>query len=109
MGKLNVIRYGKSIEKRVVRTRARLAANPELPRLSVFRSNKFVYAQVLDQKSGKTLAGVKAKKGEDAGERVAKKLVELKIKKVVFDRSGYMYHGQVKAVAEAARKAGLEI
>ena len=97
---------------RHVRIRAKISGTPECPRISVYRSNKFIYV------AGKTLAAVDSSKlGLDnpsnceaatkVGEELAKKAADLKIAKAVFDRSGYLYHGQVKALAEACRKGGL--
>ncbi len=105
--------------KRKLRVRAKVEGTKERPRLSVFRSNKFLYAQVIDDESGITLVSVstqeeifKGKKDIEkaslAGEEIAKRAKDKKIKKVVFDKSGYKYHGQVKALAEGARKGGLE-
>ncbi len=102
--------------------RAKVKGTAKRPRLSVFRSNKHIYAQLIDDEKGKTLmsvndlslksAGKKSgKKSEIAkiiGQEIAKKAEEKKIKKVVFDRAGYKYHGRIKAVAEGAREAGLE-
>lgn len=88
-----------------------------MPRLSVFRSNKYVYAQIIDDVKGHTLVSIcgisktKAKKSEiskDLGKELAKKAIEKKIKKVVFDRNGYRYLGRVKMFAEGAREGGLE-
>lgn len=106
------IRY--RIRKRVVGTQAK-------PRLSVFRSNTDIYAQLIDDANGATIASASSKqkdisaqkapkteKSKMVGEAIAKKAVELGIKQVVFDRSGYIYHGRVKAVADGAREAGLE-
>jgi large subunit ribosomal protein L18 len=107
--------------KRAQRTRTRLRklANGR-PRLSVFRSSKNIYAQVIDDERGVTLAaasslegGEKAKKGADkdaaarVGALVAQRAIEKGVKDVVFDRGGYLYHGRVKALADAAREAGL--
>ena len=89
------------------------------PRLTVFRSNKAIYAQIVDDSQGKTLVSasskdkaVKAKGKIEAatlvGELIAQKGLKAKIKKVVFDKGGYKYHGKVKALAEGARKGGLE-
>jgi large subunit ribosomal protein L18 len=101
------------------RIRARVKGTPERPRLAVFRSLKHIYAQVIDDvkghtlvaassseekgKSGGNLAGAKA-----IGQLVAERAKEKGIKAVVFDRGGYQYHGRVKALADAARTAGLE-
>ena len=105
------------------RTRNKVKAinktNENLIRLSVFRSNKHILAQLCDDKEGKILGGTSTmtikdeknptKKAKKVGETIAKIAKEKKIKKVVFDRSGYKYHGQVKAVAEGARAAGLKL
>ncbi len=94
-----------------------------IPRLYVFRSNKHIYAQLIDDEKGKTLVSANdlelkkpssgAKKGKigqagAVGKLIAKKAIDKKIKKVVFDRGGYKYHGRVKALAEDAREAGLK-
>lgn len=87
------------------------------PRLSVFVSNKHVYAQIIDDQKGRTLVSARDEEAgggktieiaEKVGELIGKRAKEKKIKKVVFDRGGYRYHGRVKAIAEAARKEGLE-
>jgi large subunit ribosomal protein L18 len=103
--------------RRAIRTRARINKDNSLPRISVFRSNRFLYAQLIDDKKMKTIAFVstrdiaKGKKKVDSsfmvGESLAKKAIELGIKKAVFDRGRYAYHGRVKSVAEGARKGGL--
>jgi large subunit ribosomal protein L18 len=100
------------------RVRGKISGTPERPRLTVFRSNKQIYAQVVDDLSGKTLAAAsslaikeKATKVEVAskvGELVAQKSIEAGIQNVVFDRNGYLYHGRVKQLADAARKGGLK-
>jgi len=101
------------------RVRGKISGTPETPRLTVFRSNKQIYVQVIDDKSGKTLVSASSLKMEEkvnkkelaakVGEAIAKLAVEAGITKVVFDRNGYLYHGRVKEVAEAARKGGLKI
>ena len=101
------------------RTRLRAVGNGR-PRLSVFRSDKNIYAQVIDDKAGVTLAAAsslegegKAKKGSDkeaaakVGALVAERAIAKGVKDVVFDRGGYIYHGRIKALADAAREAGL--
>ena len=90
--------------------RAKINGTAEVPRLCVFRSNKYIYAQIIDDEKNKTLASAKAelKAADKVGEEVAKKAIKQKIKKVVFDRGGYKYHGRVKALADAARSAGLK-
>ncbi len=92
-----------------------------MPRLSVFRSNAEIYVQLIDDEKGVTLASsastdkdIKAQKAPKleisklVGNAIARKATELGLKKVVFDRSGYLYHGRIKAVAEGAREGGLE-
>jgi large subunit ribosomal protein L18 len=103
------------------RIRDRVTGTTERPRLAVFRSLKHIYAQVIDDKSGKTVASastneksaeLKTGGNVDAamtiGKLVAQRAIEKGVKRVVFDRGGYLYHGRVKALADAARKAGLE-
>jgi large subunit ribosomal protein L18 len=104
------------------RIRRKVAGSAERPRLAVFRSVAHIYAQVIDDRAGKTLvAASTVEKGEAAGaaggnvaaakqvgKLVAERAKEKGIQKVVFDRGGYLYHGRVKALAEAAREAGLE-
>ena len=102
------------IKKRI---RGKVSGTASKPRLTVFRSNKEIYAQVIDDLSGKTLAAAsslklteKITKKEEAakvGELVAKQAQDAGITAVVFDRNGYLYHGRVKELAEAARKGGL--
>lgn len=98
--------------------RSKIVGTAERPRLTVFRSNKQIYAQVIDDTTGKTLAAAsslkieeKAPKKETAakvGEMLAKNAQEAGVQAVVFDRNGYLYHGRVKELAEAARKGGLK-
>jgi large subunit ribosomal protein L18 len=109
-----------------LRQRKRITGTIERPRLSVFRSVAHIYAQVIDDLSGKTLAsassvdasvkgafpkgarGGNLKGAEALGTVIAERSLEKGIKRVVFDRSGFLYHGRIRAVADAARKAGLE-
>ena len=106
--------------KRHMRLRKKLQGSPERPRLSVFRSEKHIYAQVIDDVSHKVLCQastltkeLKLKKGYQVeaaikvGEVIAKKALANKINQVVFDVGGYKYHGRIKALADAARKGGL--
>jgi large subunit ribosomal protein L18 len=110
-------------ERRKVRVRTRVKGTAERPRLSVFRSNKHMYAQVIDDESGITLVAASTLSPElrdsladldksDAAKKVgalaAKKCLEKNITKVVFDRNGFLYTGRVTAVADAAREAGLD-
>jgi len=103
------------------RIRKKISGTAQKPRLSVFRSNKDIYVQLIDDASATTIASassrekdIAAQKGnkvdssKKVGEAIAKKSQELGIKNVVFDRSGYLYHGRVKAVADGAREGGLE-
>ncbi|HLW53036.1 MAG TPA: 50S ribosomal protein L18 [Candidatus Angelobacter sp.] len=104
------------------RLRQRMQGSAERPRLNVYRSLNHIYAQVIDDGSGKTLASastVQGKKGskrtggnvasaKEVGKTIAQRAKEKGIKKVVFDRGGYLYHGRIKALADAAREAGLE-
>lgn len=101
------------------RIRKTLSGTSERPRLAVFRSVKHIYAQVIDDTQGHTMAAASsnekdAKNGgniagaKEIGKRVAERAKDKGIKAVVFDRGGYQYHGRVKALAEAAREAGLE-
>ena len=105
--------------RRHARVRAKISGTSETPRLCVYRSNKNIEAQIIDDVKGATLVAsssmsLKLENGSNidaaklVGEDIAKKALAKKIKKVVFDRSGYIYHGRVKALAEAAREAGLE-
>jgi len=108
-------------ERRHARVRARVEGNADRPRLCVYRSLKHLYAQVIDDSDGKTLASastleLRADKkptgnieaAKQVGTMIAGRLKEKGMEKVVFDRGGYLYHGRVKAVAEAARAAGLK-
>jgi large subunit ribosomal protein L18 len=101
------------------RIRAKLSGTGERPRLNVYRSLNHIYAQVIDDHQGVTLVSastlaLKAKNGgnvaaaREIGKTIAERAVEKGIKKVVFDRGGYLYHGRIKALADAAREAGLE-
>jgi large subunit ribosomal protein L18 len=108
-------------KRRHARVRAKLSGTAARPRLNVFRSNKHIYAQLIDDVNGVTLASASTQDKElnlestgnveaaqKVGELVAKRAIEKGIKSVVFDRGGYLYHGRVKALAEAARENGLE-
>jgi large subunit ribosomal protein L18 len=107
-----------AIRQRIhARIRAKLSGTGERPRLNVYRSLNHIYAQVIDDQKGETLvsaSSVKLKTGgnvaaaKEIGKAIAEKAVEKGIKKVVFDRGGYLYHGRIKALADAAREAGLE-
>ncbi|HSQ43862.1 MAG TPA: 50S ribosomal protein L18 [Ginsengibacter sp.] len=103
------------------RIRKKISGSAQKPRLSVFRSNRDIYVQLIDDANGVTLAAASSKQADIAAQKVnkveksklvgsaiAKKSEELGIKDVVFDRSGYIYHGRIKAVAEGAREGGLQ-
>jgi large subunit ribosomal protein L18 len=99
------------------RIRRKLAGTAERPRLNVYRSLNHIYAQVIDDQKGETLvsaSSIKLKTGgniaaaKEIGKAVAEAAVKQGIKKVVFDRGGYLYHGRIKALADAAREGGLE-
>lgn len=100
------------------RVRGKISGTAERPRLTVFRSNKQIYAQVIDDVAGRTLASASSLKLEATGTKqevaalvgaeVAKAALAAGIETVVFDRNGYLYHGRVKQLAEAAREAGLK-
>lgn len=108
-------------EKIKLRLRKKIIGTPEIPRLAIFRSLSNVYAQLVDDINGKTLCSVsslvkgdaagkisKTDKSKLVGKKIAEKAAEKNILKVVFDRNGYLYHGRVKAIADAAREAGLK-
>ena len=125
-------------KRRHKRVRAKISGTSKVPRLCVFRSNKHIYAQLIDDEKGQTLVAAfdlelkETKKGKkkkpssksseikketrigkiaksyEVGELIAQKAIKKKIKKVVFDRAGYKYHGRVKALAEGAREGGLK-
>jgi large subunit ribosomal protein L18 len=110
-----------SRRRRHLRVRKKIEGTPERPRLVVFRSSKHIYAQVVDDQRGVTLVGAadssegvqvegkgKVARSFALGRYIAAKAKEKGIAKVVFDRAGYQYHGRVKAVADGARKGGLE-
>jgi len=109
--------------KRKKRIRRKLSGSPERPRLTVFRSDKHIYAQIIDDTAGATLVAVstlsaeyrqsdptkgKLNAAKRVGEIIAQKAQNQGITKVVFDRSGYIYHGRVQALADAAQQAGLD-
>lgn len=109
------------LKNRKRRIRAKVSGNATCPRLSIFSSNKHIFAQIIDDSNGKTLVsasdyekgskiskGTKTEVSKQIGVQIAKRAKEKKITKVVFDRGGKLYHGRVKAVAEGAREGGLE-
>lgn len=109
-------------KRRHERVRQKIAGTPNVPRLCVFRSLKHIYAQIIDDDAGKTLVSAstldadvrselegqsKTDQAKVVGRRLAEKALSQGVKKVVFDRGGYVYHGRVKALADASRKGGL--
>jgi large subunit ribosomal protein L18 len=107
-------------QTRQTRVRAKSKGVALKPRLSVFRSNKYVYAQVIDDEKKTTLVGAtekelglkeklnKSERAKELGKLIAKKLIAKKVEAVVFDRGSYRYHGRVKAIADGAREGGLK-
>ena len=110
----------KKDDKRIrlkAKIRSKIFGTSECPRLSVFRSNKFIYAQVINDEKGNTLAqasdikvtkGTKSERAKEIGKMIAEACGKLKINKVVFDRNGFRYTGRIKLVADEARAAGLK-
>jgi large subunit ribosomal protein L18 len=105
--------------KRRLRIRGKIAGTAERPRLAVYRSNKGIYAQLIDDGAGVTLAaaesrhlgssaGTKSEQAAKVGKLVAERARERGVQRVVFDRGGYLYHGRVKALADGAREGGLD-
>ena len=103
--------------RRKLKVRAKISGTSKRPRLAVFRSSKYIYVQLIDDQKQSTLAHVDSRKVEGnnkierataVGKAIAEKAKEKKIENVVFDRGGFQYHGRVKALAEAAREAGLK-
>ena len=106
-------------QKRQIRTRSKIRGTQDRPRLSVFKSNRFIYAQLINDRARKTIVGVsekhlkekltgKSAKAKAVGVLLAKKAIDKKIKKVVFDRGSYSYHGRISEIAKGAREGGLE-
>ena len=103
-------------QRRHLRVRKKISGTPECPRLNVFRSNAHIHAQIIDDVNGKTLVaassvemklanGGNVEAAKAVGSEIAKRAIAAKIENVVFDRGGYVYHGRVQALAEAAREA----
>ena len=109
-------------KRRKKRFSKKIRGTAERPRLCVYRSNKHIFAQIIDDQKAHTLVSTSTLSKElsslektgtveaakNVGETIAKKATELNIRKIVFDRNGFIYHGRIKAVADAAREAGLE-
>lgn len=103
--------------RRKARTRAKISGTTERPRLAVFKSHKYIYAQVIDDTKGHTLVSADSRNSknktpveaaQEVGREIAKKAKAANITKVVFDRSGYLYTGKIKIIADIAREGGLE-
>ena len=116
---MSVLTVRKARERRHKRVRGKIAGTPERPRLVVFRSNRGIEAQLVDDLEGKTLAaaswlhlksfkGSKSEQAAEVGKLLAANAKQAKVETVVFDRGGYLYHGRVKALADAAREGGLK-
>jgi large subunit ribosomal protein L18 len=116
---MSVLTVRKARERRHKRVRGKIAGTPERPRLVVFRSNRGIEAQLVDDLEGKTLAaaswlhlksfkGSKSEQAAEVGKLLAANAKQAKVEAVVFDRGGYLYHGRVKALADAAREGGLK-
>jgi len=116
-----LVKKAKRLERRKYGIRKLLVGNPERPRLSVYRSEKHIYAQVIDDLNGKTLAssssleeglalkhGANVEAAKAVGKTIADRAKTAGVTKVAFDRNGRMYHGRVKALADAAREGGLQ-
>ncbi|KKU85306.1 MAG: 50S ribosomal protein L18 [Parcubacteria group bacterium GW2011_GWA2_47_8b] len=118
--KTKIFRKNLNRELRQKRNRARIIGTAEKPRLSVFRSNKYTYAQLIDDAKGHTMAAASSREvaknsqkktvtAKAIGELLAQKAKKLGVKVAIFNRAQYKYHGRVKAVAEGAREAGLKL
>ncbi len=117
MSKLSVL---EARQRRLRRVRGKITGTAERPRLAVFRSNKGIFAQLIDDENGRTLAGTswlglkksfkgnKSEQAAEVGKAIAEAAKKAGIETVVFDRGGYLYHGRVKALAEGAREGGLK-
>lgn len=117
---MNKVNNSNNKLRRKIRTRSKTKGTVQKPRLSVFRSNQYIYAQVIDDEKGKTIIGVSEKdlpkkekvnktvKAKELGAVLAKKAIAKKVQNVVFDKGSYAYHGRIKAFAEGAREGGLK-
>ena len=117
-----MVKHVTSFDKRKSRTRYRIATNAQgRPRLSVFRSGKHIYAQIIDDAEATTVAAASTNEKADkptktynleaattVGKKIAERALAKGVKQVVFDRGGYIYHGRIKALADAAREGGVE-
>jgi len=115
--------FNKELRRRKIRYRIRqkIKGNASLPRLAIFRSNKFIYCQLIDDVNNVTLAtanskeatisqkGSKVEQAKEVGKLIAERAQSANVSRVVFDRGGYLFHGRVKALSEGAKEAGLTI
>lgn len=111
-----------NFEKRKIRVRSKIKGTSIRPRLCVFKSNKFISAQIINDEKGETIVSINDRnldkiskiekdgvnRAKELGKLIAEKAIKKKIKKIVFDKGGYKYHGKIKAVADGAREGGLE-
>lgn len=104
---MSISRTDSARDRKRKKIRAKISGTAERPRFSVFKSNTALYAQLIDDNAGKTLVAAKGKDAAKVGAEVAKLALAKSVSAVVFDRGGYVYAGKVKALAEAAREAGL--
>jgi large subunit ribosomal protein L18 len=113
----NIQKQDKIFARRKARIRAKIFGSTERPRLAVFKSHKYLYAQIIDDTKGHTLVSADSRqakgqkpvdRAKEVGTSIAKKALAAKISKVVFDRGGYLYTGKIKVVADAAREGGLK-
>lgn len=102
-----ISRTANNRDRKRAKIRAQISGTSERPRFSVFKSNKALYAQLIDDETGTTLASAQGTEAARVGAEIAKAAVAKKISRVVFDRGGYIYTGKIKTLAEEARKAGL--
>lgn len=107
MSKAIITRHGDGRMRRAIRVRSKIKRSDPEHRLTVSKSNKYIFAQVVDR-AGKAIFGLRAKSATEVGEKVGQAAVMKKVDHVVFDRGQYKYHGKVKQLAEAARAAGLK-
>lgn len=105
---MSISRTDSARDRKRKKIRAKISGTAERPRFSVFKSNTALYAQLIDDNAGKTLVAAKGKDAVKVGAEVAKLALAKSVSAVVFDRGGYVYAGKVKALAEAAREAGLK-
>jgi large subunit ribosomal protein L18 len=104
---MSISRTHSARDRKRKKIRAKVSGTADCPRLSIFKSNTAIYAQLIDDNAEKTLAAAKGTDAKKVGSEIGKAALAKSVKKVVFDRGGYIYTGKVKALADAAREAGL--